>query len=78
MGAKSREAGDECLADECASRQRRPTSLVLAATPCAVVPFPRPTPAPSSVLLELHDAMGEEARADLLAYARGRLRRDRA
>jgi len=46
----------------------------------AVIFFPgtveHPPRAPDA-LVAIHAAMSEEARADLLAYARGRLRRDR-
>lgn len=79
MRTVQRRGGGEALIEErraqlLASREHGPR------THGAVIFFPgvveHPPRAPDP-LVAIHAAMSEEARADLLAYARGRLRRDR-
>jgi hypothetical protein len=58
-----------------ARRQRR--AAVIATQPAKVIAFPGADLRPANPLIELYEAMSDEARVDLLAYARCRLRRDR-
>jgi hypothetical protein len=58
-----------------ARRQRR--AAVIATQPAKVIAFPGADLRPVNPLFEIFEAMSGEARVDLLAYARGRLRRDR-
>lgn len=68
---------EDFMAERAARRSRSQASVEEAPARAQVIAFPGATVAPPNTLMALNDALSEEGQADLLAYARGRLRRDR-
>jgi hypothetical protein len=66
----------EGFREEREARRKRRVAVV-ASQPAKVIAFPGADLRPVNPLFEIFEAMSGEARVDLLAYARGRLRRDR-